>query len=264
MLKNFLVTSNQTIKKSMQLINKNSHRCLIVVDNSNKMLGTLSDGDIRSALLKKNDLNKKISTIYNKNAKFVFNNNYSKEKIKNLLKNESYTIVPILNKDKTVFDVTHREKVFEKNKLKHNKLNAPVVIMAGGEGTRLLPFTKVLPKPLIPIKGKPVIEHIMEKFISFGINDFIFTINHKAEIVKAYFSELKSNSKIRFVEESFPLGTIGSIKFLEKKIKKDFFVANCDTIADIDYKDLYLFHKKNLNSITIVASAKEHQVPYGV
>ena len=262
MISKFLITKDQTIKKAMQLINKNSQRCLVVVDRFNKMLGTLSDGDIRNALLKNSSMNDKIEKYYNKKAKFVYKNNYSKDNLKKLFK-EKYDLVPILKKNKTVIDITYWSKEFSE-KIKPKKLDVPVVIMAGGEGTRLQPFTKVLPKPLIPIKDKPVIEHIMEKFISSGISKFIFTINYKAEIIKAYFRELKPNLKINFIEEHSPLGTAGGIKFLEKKVKKDFFVVNCDTIVDINYGDLYSFHKDKRNAITIVASAKEYKIPYGI
>lgn len=264
MIKRFLITPDQTIRKAMELINKNSHRCLVVVDSLNKMLGTLSDGDIRVALLKKKKLSNKIFSFYNKNAKFIYKNDRYIEKTKRLLKSKDYDLIPIVNKDKKVLDIVYGHGGLKNKKLKSKKLDVPVIIMAGGEGTRLQPFTKILPKPLMPIKDKPVIEHIMEKFISYGISDFTFAINHKAEIIKAYFNEIKSNLKIKFLEESSPLGTIGAIKFLEKKIKKDFFVANCDTILNIDYSDLYLFHKKNSNDITIIASAKEYKVPYGV
>jgi dTDP-glucose pyrophosphorylase len=263
MIKKFLITEDKTIKKAMQLIHKNSRRCLIVVSSSKKMLGTLSDGDIRNALLKNSSLSNKISNFYNKKAKFLFKNSYTKDKLKQLFKNNHYDLIPILNKDKTVSDVAFWNKEL-KSKTKYKKFDVPVVIMAGGEGTRLQPFTKVLPKPLIPIKDKPVIEHIMEKFVYFGFSKFTFTINYKAEIIKAYFNELKSNLKISFVEEFLPLGTAGAIKFLEKKFKKDFFVVNCDTIVDINYRDLYSFHKKNKNDITIIASAKEYKIPYGI
>ena len=122
MIKKFIITPNKTIKKAMQLINKNSCRCLVVVNDSKKMLGTLSDGDIRNALLKKNNLSSKIFSFYNKNSKFFFRNKYSKEKIKNLLKNKNYDIIPILNKDRTIFDIIYKDKTFENNKIKKKKI----------------------------------------------------------------------------------------------------------------------------------------------
>ena len=120
----------------------------------------------------------------------------------------------------------------------------PTLIMAGGEGTRMKPFTNILPKPLIPINDKPVIVHIMEKFKNQGVSNFIFTVNHKAEIIKAYFKELRNKDKIQFINEKLPLGTAGSLSVLQNKIKKSFFVINCDTIVNVNCRDLYDFHEK--------------------
>ena len=259
MINNFVITKNKTIKEAMKLIELNLHKCLVVVDKNNKLLGTLSDGDIRNALLKNYNLDDKINNIYNNNSKFILKKDLSEEKLKNLFLKRNFDIIPIVQNNRKVIDVTYWSKVFNSkqkiNKVSNFKLNVLVVIMAGGEGTRMKPFTKVLPKPLIPINDKPVIEHIMDKFRMQGISNFIFTTNHKAEIIKAYLKELKSKNKIRFINEKTPLGTAGSLKVLQNKINNSFFVINCDTIINIDYKDLYDFHKKkkkydNYNSIS--------------
>jgi dTDP-glucose pyrophosphorylase len=268
MNKNFLITKNKTLKEAMKLISINMHKCLVVVDKKNQLLGTLSDGDIRSALLKNFNLDDKIKLFFNSNAKFILEKNLSTIKLKELFLNRNLDIIPIINDKKKVVDVTYWSKVFGKNneiKIKYdNNLDISAVIMAGGEGTRMLPFTKILPKPLIPVNNKPVLEHIMDNFSEQGIKNFFITINHKAEIIKAYFKELNSKRKIFFIKEKTPLGTAGSLKFLQNKIKKSFFVANCDTIINIDFKDLYNFHEQKKNMITIVASAKEKVIPYGV
>ena len=268
MINNFVITKNKTIKEAMRLINLNLHKCLVVVDKNNKLLGTLSDGDIRSALLKNYNLDDKINKIFNNNSKFILKKDLSEEKLKNLFLKKDFDIIPIVQNNRKVIDVTYWSKVFNSekkiNEVRNFKLDVPVVIMAGGEGTRMKPFTNVLPKPLIPINDKPVVEHIMDKFRMQGISNFIFTINHKAKIIKAYFKELKSKNKIRFINEKTPLGTAGSLKVLQNKINNSFFVINCDTIVNIDYKDLYDFHEKKKNMITIMASAKEHIIPYGV
>lgn len=268
MIDNFLITKNKTIKNAMRMINVNQHKCLVVVDKHNKLIGTLSDGNIRRALLKNYNLDDKINNIYNKNPKFIFKKKLKKEKLKNLFIKKNFDLIPILQDNRKVIDVTYWSKVFnfeqKINKKRNSKQNILVVIMAGGEGTRMKPFTNVLPKPLIPINDKPVIKHIMDKFIMQGISNFIFTINHKAEIIKAYFKELKSKNKISFINEKTPLGTAGSLKVLQNKINNSFFVINCDTIVNINYNDLYDFHLKNKNMITIIASAKEHIIPYGI
>jgi NDP-sugar pyrophosphorylase family protein len=161
-------------------------------------------------------------------------------------------------------DILLWETVFKNDKNRQNeKLDVPVVIMAGGKGTRLEPFTKVLPKPLVPIHDKPVIEHIIERFVKVGVNEFILTINHKARILKAFIEELRPDYSIDFVEEKDPLGTAGSLKFLEGRFNKPFMVTNCDIIIKADYLDLYAFHQKNSYDITLVASMKNYIIPYG-
>jgi NDP-sugar pyrophosphorylase family protein len=121
-----------------------------------------------------------------------------------------------------------------------------------------------LPKPLIPIDNKPIIEIIMDEFAKFSINNFYISINYKKEIIKAYFKEQKSNYNIEFIEETKPGGTAGSLKLLEGKIKTTFFVSNCDIIIKDDYKKIYNFHKKNNFNLTLVGSIKHHTIPYGV
>ena len=135
--------------------------------------------------------------------------------------------------------------------------------MAGGLGTRLEPFTKVLPKPLIPIDGKPIINHIMESFKNSGSNTFYITLNYKSKILKSYFEELKHKYKIFFLEEKKPLGTAGALFLLKNRIAINFFVTNSDIILNTDYIDLYNFHIESKNDITLVVAAKEYEIPYG-
>ena len=135
--------------------------------------------------------------------------------------------------------------------------------MAGGKGTRLEPFTNVLPKPLIPINEKTVIEHIIEKFLKNNISNFIITLNYKSKILKAFFDEIKPKFNVSFIDEPKPLGTAGGLSLLTGKIKKPFLVTNCDTIININTDDLLNFHNTNKNALTLVASAKEFVIPYG-
>lgn len=257
MINKFLINPDNTIEQALKLIQKNSRRCLVVVDKRKKLLGTLSEGDIRGALLENKRLKDKILSFYNRKAKFIFKDKIKKDKLQYLLKN--FDIVPIIKKDKTIDDI-----VFPGKKKQTRSLKVPVVIMAGGKGTRMHPITKILPKPLIPLNEKPIISHIIDSFTDSGVKHFIISINYKSEIIKAYFKENEDRLKIKFLEEKMPLGTIGPLSLIKNKIKKDFFVINCDTILKIDYKDLFSFHKTNKNSVTIVASAKEFKIPYGV
>jgi NDP-sugar pyrophosphorylase family protein len=135
--------------------------------------------------------------------------------------------------------------------------------MAGGIGSRLDPFTKVLPKPLVPVSGKPIIDHIIESFNMIGCSEFYLTTNYKKNILKAYFEDTQRSYKVNFVDENSPLGTAGSLKLLQGKFKNPFFVSNCDIIVKINYKSFYDFHIQGKYDITLVASTKEYIIPYG-
>ena len=150
----------------------------------------------------------------------------------------------------------------KKNKIK--KIDCPVIIMAGGRGTRLKPFTEILPKPLMPLKNKTVIEHIILNFVKQGFKKFIITINYKSEILKAYFKELKPKYKLKFITENKPLGTIGSLSKVSKKEGKNLFITNCDTISDVNLGEMFKYHIKNDYDVTLLASSKVHRIPYGV
>ena len=180
----------------------------------------------------------------------------------------NFTIIPVLddfNKVKEIITLKSLSKNQEKTPKKKNVLNKiPCIIMAGGKGTRLQPFTDVLPKPLIPIKKQTVIERIISGFTGYGVNKFLVSINYKAEILKAYFKELKPKYKLKFITENKPLGTIGSLSKVSKKEGKNFFITNCDTISDVNLGDMYKFHIKNNYDVTLLASSKIHKIPYGV
>ncbi|MAJ81815.1 MAG: mannose-1-phosphate guanylyltransferase [Legionellales bacterium] len=143
------------------------------------------------------------------------------------------------------------------------KIEATVVIVAGGQGTRLKPFTSVLPKPLMPIHDKPVIKHIIDRFYEYDIDDYWVTINHKSNIMKAYFKELETEYCIKTVAESKPLGTAGSLRLMHGRIQTPFFVSNCDVLIQSDYADLLNFHISRKCDLTIVAAIKHYILPYG-
>jgi NDP-sugar pyrophosphorylase family protein len=174
-------------------------------------------------------------------------------------------LIPVINDNNEVIDIVTWSKVFKNDKKIKEKVfkNVPVVIMAGGKGTRMEPFTKILPKPLIPVHGRPIIENIIERFTNLGCRDFYLTVNYKSKIMKAYFEELQPDYGANFVEEKEPLGTAGSLRLLMGQFNQPFFVTNCDIIIKIDYASLLEFHKKGGYDITLVASAKEYIIPYG-
>jgi len=261
MFNNFLVNPHKTLKTALKLISKNGCKTVLVVEHG-AFLGTLSDGDIRKAVLHKNNLNSKISNFYNKNSIFLQKNNYTESDVKKLFLKNNFNLIPVVNKKKKLIKILTWRNFFrtEKKIIKHN---IPVVIMAGGKGKRLLPVTSILPKPLVPIKGKPVIDYIIESFQKGGLYKFKFVINYYSKIIEAYLENGKYKKNFSFYTESKPLGTIGGISKL-KFHEKNFLVSNCDVIFKIDYADLIKFHIKGKKDLTVVSSHKNFKIPYGI
>ncbi len=263
-MKDIIVKPNVTVSQSMKKLSQSGAKCLIIADENNTVLGTLSDGDIRKSILKGTRVGDSIRDIYYPKPTVLVKGIYGIEDAKNIFIQNKFDLIPVVDEKGKLVDIIFWETVFKNgNNRKTEKMDVPVVIMAGGKGTRLGMFTNILPKPLVPIHEKPVIEHIIERFTDVGVDQFILTINYKARIMKAYFEELNPNYSVDFVEEHKPLGTAGSLKFLENKFDKHLIVTNCDIIIKTDYRDLYEFHQKNNCDITLVASMKNYTIPYG-
>ena len=263
-MKKLLVKSNITLRMSMKTLNKTPVKCLLVVNDDNKLLGTLTDGDIRKALLKGHSLNDRIKKIYNSNPTVLYHHNYLLEDAEKIFQVEKFDLIPIVDKNGILIDYLDWQNIVNDHQVnERTKINVPVVIMAGGKGTRLEPFTSVLPKPLIPIHNKPIIQHIIEKFNSEGIENFYLSINYKGHILKAYFQELDPKNNYEYIEEKKMLGTAGSLNYVKNKFTVPFVVTNCDVIIKTPIKTIYNFHLKHENDITLVASAMEYTIPYG-
>ena len=268
----FTITDEKTIRDALIKINLNLQKCIIVVDKLNRLKGAISDGNIRRALLKGLTLESSIKTIYNKkNVIYFKETNFSlHDAKKKLIKNYHNTyigIIPIVDNKKIVKDFFTIKSSYLTNDYLKIKKSTEVVVMAGGKGLRLKPFTEIFPKPLMPIGNKTAIDHIIDNFTENGFNNFTFSLEYKSKLLKAYLEEKKENNKIniRYIEEKIPLGTAGSLKTINKKIiKNDFFVINCDTILKLDFQNILNYHKSQKNQITIVVSMKNIAIPYGV
>ena len=226
------------------------------------MLGTLSDGDVRRAILRGKKLSDKVKDICKKKCLFVYKDSKSLVSLANLCKKENIEVIPIVDKKKKVVNyfLSKNLRTFDLTK---EDINLDVVIMAGGIGSRLKPLTNIVPKPLIPVQDKTVIEKIIERFYEQGFEKFILSINYKSNIIKSFMKNLKPKFSYEFIEEKKKLGTAGSLHFLKDKKNKNYFIINCDTIIDIEYLKLVDFHKRNKNDLTLVVSAKKFRVPYG-
>jgi len=235
-----------------------------VMDN-NLFLCLISIGDIQRAIIKGIGLNEPISQILRQDVHFATPDD-DIELVKKCMKERRNELMPVVSPSKELVRVIFWEDLFKEERLLNGevKLNLPVIIMAGGQGTRLKPLTNVLPKPLIPIRGKTIIEEIMDRFVDCGCSDFFLSLNYKADFIRYYLNALQNPSyRIHYFQELKPLGTIGSLHLLKDKISSTFFVSNCDIIIEQDYSEILNYHRDNRNEITIVAAIKIYPIPYG-
>jgi dTDP-glucose pyrophosphorylase len=266
MIKKLITRPNITLSKAIKLLKISGKKCLIIINDNKQLLGTLTDGDIRQSILSGKKLNKSIKNIYNPKPKFIFKNRFNFEKVKKIILKNKIEMLPILNEKKEVINVITWDQIFNE-KIKINKkliVKSELIIMAGGKGSRLEPFTNILPKPLIPVDGKAIIEHITERFKKSGVTRFYISINYKSRMIEAYFKEANPKYKIKFIKEGKPLGTAGILYRFSGKFKHPVFITNCDIIVDTDLSEILSFHKSQKNEITLVASSKNYQIPYGV
>lgn len=266
-IKKSTIYNSSLISKALLKMQKFGLKTLIVIDKADKYLGTLSDGDVRRSLIKKKKLSDRINGIFKKKTVYLTKKKYSISKVRNLFLKKRIDLIPIISKNKKILDVVNYYDVNKKITKKRFSKRIPgtaVVVVAGGKGTRLLPYTKILPKPLIPYKGKTLIEHVINQFTAFSLKNFIFTINYKALTFKAFFQELNPPINYKYIVEKKPLGTAGSLRKIISKKYKNYFVVTCDTLIQADFNKIYKFHMKNNNDITIISAKISNKLPYGV
>ena len=263
-IRNYVGKEELSVVDAMSQIDLNSKGILFIVDDEDRLVGTLTDGDIRRWILSKGDLLSPVSMVMNRTPKRL---NSDEEDVAFQYMNENYiTAVPIVDSEKKVLNIVFlNEENSDCNNFRNNSLSGiPIIIMAGGKGTRLYPYTKILPKPLIPIGDTPIVERIIGRFLLHGINRFYMTLNYKKGMIKSYFNDLEPDYEIEYIEEDKPLGTAGSIKLIEEKLEEPLFVTNCDALIMADYADIYEHHKNSGNDITMVIALKKFTIPYGV
>lgn len=262
-LRKYIVTENHTVIEAMRQLDFGGQGILFVTDENDKLCGSLTDGDIRRWIIKTADLSGHVSQMMNRNPKYLFEGDVTDEA--KLLKKYCIRSLPILDSSYKIKDIHFEEDAIAKLTIEEDMLSGtPVIIMAGGKGTRLYPYTKILPKPLIPIGDIPILERILNRFYQAGIGEFFLTVNYKKEMIKSYFAELKPPYKISYTEEDMPLGTAGGIRLINKKFTSPTIVTNCDILIDTDYKKLIEYHENSRNDMTIVSALKNIVVPYGV
>lgn len=254
--KNTILNQDKSISEAILNLNLSGLKIIFVVDIYNRLLGTVTDGDIRRAILKKIQIDSPIKKIMNKNPKFFFENNIlDTDKIFNTLK---INAIPILNKKKIIIDI-----IFNNNQ---KKIINKFYIIAGGKGTRMMPLTKNTPKPMLSYEGTVIIDRIIEKAMSFGFVNFYISINYLGKKIKKYLEKYKKRGLIiNFIEEKRVLGTAGSLSsFYENKKNHPFLITNADLITNLDYNEILNFHIENKADATVGIKTMYYRNPYGV
>ncbi len=257
------ISPDISILDAMKVMDTQKVKTLFVFDKEN-FEGLLTIGDIQRAIIRNVSLSSPVSQILDRNKIYGFLSD-GEEAIKEKMRRLRAEVMPILDGSGELVDVWFWKDLSKKMEIvPREKINLPVVIMAGGKGTRLKPITNVIPKPLIPIGDKTILEEIMDQFEGIGCKKFYMSVNYKSDMMRFYLDQLEHHYDIEFFEEPKPLGTIGSVALLKGKINTPFFVSNCDIIIDQDYRDVYDYHRENRNDLTIVTAVKSFRIPYGV
>ncbi len=258
-----LVNPELPLRESLRQMDKGALQLLIVVDELNRVLGVVTDGDIRRAIINNVDFDNPINTVMNPKP-VLLSFPVNKKKALKLMRECFIKHIPVVNDRGQIVDIILWNTLFDNGSEIYPVKDTPVVIMAGGKGTRLDPFTKILPKPLIPVGDKPIIEIIMDRFSKFGFNNFIISLNYKAEMIKMYFSENINGYNIDYIVEKEFLGTAGALALAKNKLRKTFIVSNCDVITEADFDSFLNYHGKNKNQATVFVVVRHMKIPYGV
>ncbi len=259
-LKEYIVNLNATVLETLNRINENSREIAFVCDEERVFYGTVTDGDVRRYLLSGGEVGGSVMCVMNRTPYVIHypkNENIDYEMI---MREKVITAIPIIDNAGKLVDAIstydYREEI--------PRIDVPVVIMAGGKGTRLRPYTDILPKPLIPIGNKTVTERIIDAFLENGCTRYYMIVNYKREFIKTYFQYGERNYTLTFVDEDEYQGTGGGLALLKGKINETFIVTNCDILIDDVYEKYLKEHKEKKNIVTIVAAKKNMQLPYGI
>lgn len=259
-IEQFIVESNSSIIDVMKKIDRNAKGIVFICQN-NKLVACVTDGDVRRHILSGGKLFDTIDAIANYHPVFLYEDHQNKAF--EVMHDKYINAIPILNSEGRIMNIYFlRDELFKEGEA-FEQLNTPLVIMAGGKGSRLKPYTDVLPKPLIPVGDKTITERIMDRFAGYGCTDVTMIVNYKKEFIKAYFKESNEKRNINFVDENEYLGTGGGLKLLSNQIKDTFFMSNCDILIYADYEKILRYHQKAHNVITLVCARKKIEIPYG-
>ena len=253
-----IIRETATIKEALIALDDNTHDCqtLFVVDNDERMVGTLTDGDVRRGLIGGAQLDNRVRKVMHRDFKYLRDKESNPAYLK-YLRNLRIFLIPILD------DNNHIVRVC--NLLKYNNiLPVDAVLMAGGKGERLRPLTEKTPKPLLPVGGKAIIDYNIERLLLYGIKNIYVTANYLAEQLEKHFEEPFDDVNVKIVREPKFLGTIGSIRYVKEFFNDTILVMNSDLLTNLDYEDFYLHFKENDADMSVVAVPYSVSIPYGI
>ena len=252
------ITRDTTVLETLKKLDETGQRILFVAPDR-LLQGVVTDGDIRKFILRGGALEAPVWEAANQSPKTLPVS--ERGRAREVMQQYSIDALPLLDKKGYIADIAFARGLDLDH---HKQAGIPVVIMAGGLGTRLYPYTKILPKPLIPVGELPIAEHIINRFRDFGCTDFRMVVNYKKNMIKSYFSELDKDYTVSYVDEDTFMGTGGGLCLLKGSMDSTFFFSNCDTLIDADFGDIYEYHKQQGNVITMICAFKHYVVPYGV
>ena len=257
--KNILVKKSSTIKEALQIIDKGAIQIALVIDEDEKLLGTLTDGDIRRGLLDNLTLENSVETIIFKTPT-ICKVDDTKEKIIETAVSKKLYQIPIVDKDGKLVGIEEIDELL-KPKTKINK----VVLMVGGLGTRLRPLTDNTPKPMLKVGNKPILETIIDNFKKHGFINILLSVSYKSEIIEEYFKDgSEFGVNIEYIHENKRMGTAGALSLIRDKLDEDFFVMNGDLLTNINFENMMQYHLQNSSVATMGVREYDFQVPYGV
>ena len=267
-IEDFIINKKCSIDQAVSKINTVFPKSVYVIDDTERLIGSISDGDVRRGIIKKVDFSNTVEQIMYKSPHKIYIGDTSKSDLIEKFKEIDLPSVPIVDFDNKIVDIIILRKI--PLELTANASAAKenfVFILAGGEGNRLKPLTNIIPKPLIPIGKYPILEMIMDKFKACGFNKFIVSLNYKADLIKLYFDNPQVRNKysiLEYIEEKIPLGTIGSLFYARNYIHEDFLISNADIFIKENIEKIFNFHKENNAILTIVGCVKKSILSYGV
>ncbi len=257
-VEDFFIDEGATLLDAMKKLDETGQRILFVAPEG-KLAAVLTDGDLRKYILRGGDLHGAVKEAANYHPKSL--TLAERGDARRMMLQFAIDAVPLLDAEGQIVDVVFANELDLDTR---KKVCIPVVIMAGGLGSRLYPYTKILPKPLIPVGELPIVEQIIHNFRDFGCRTFHMLVNYKKGMIKSYFAETEKDYEVDFIEEEAPLGTGGGLSLLKGKINETFFLSNCDILVDADYGDIYRAHREQGNLVTMVCALKNIMIPYGV